>query len=113
MAWLRPQSHSRQLRQPPASPADHAELPEPGVTARRSQRRAAVFGAGRDPREPDRPDTAAAVATGLLAAARDDGILLDTRAGTEFFAVSPDTVTWLGAPVTPEALRRGDPVTVR
>jgi hypothetical protein len=75
--------------------------------------RAAVFG-GQDHEEwAPRPAVAASVATGVLAQLRDDCIVLDGSQGTEFFALSPATVIWLGARASPYVLRPGDPVVIR
>ena len=75
--------------------------------------RAAVFEAPDHELWGQRPAIAGSVATGLLADVREDVIAVDSEQGTEFFGVSPATVTWLGARVSPSALRRGDPVIVR
>jgi hypothetical protein len=81
--------------------------------ARRALQRAAVFDT-RDHELLARPRAAAAsVAIGVLAEVREDAIALDGGRGTEIFAVSPATVTWLGARTTPTALRSGDPVIIR
>ncbi|HEY0935872.1 MAG TPA: hypothetical protein VGD91_19300 [Trebonia sp.] len=81
--------------------------------ARRAQLRAAVF-APRD-RPPGEQQRAAAgsVAAGIIAQLRPDVIVLDTARGTESFAVSPATVTWLGEHTPPSALRPGDQAVIR
>jgi hypothetical protein len=71
--------------------------------------RAVVFDAQDAERRAHEPAVAASVATGVLA----DAIVLDGSRGTEFFALSPATVTWLGAPAWPAALRPGDPLVIR
>ena len=92
---------------------DPTESGMPARYARRALLRAAVF----DTRDHEllarRPATATSVATGVLAEVREDAIALDSSRGTELFAVSPGTVTWLGARTTPTALRSGDPVIIR
>jgi hypothetical protein len=116
MAWRRPQSHPGQLRHKAHTDAgcdDLAESSTPAWYARRALLRAAVF----DTRDHDlwahRPATATSVVTGVIADVRADGVMLDGRRGTEFLAVSPATVTWLGARTAPSALRCGDPVIIR
>jgi hypothetical protein len=92
---------------------DPTESGMPARYARRALLRAAVF----DTRDHEllarRPATATSVATGVLAEVREDAIALDSSRGTELFAVSPGTVTWLGARTTVTALRAGDPVIIR
>jgi hypothetical protein len=56
---------------------------------------------------------AASVATGVVAAVREDAILVEGRRGIESVGISPATVTWLGARTTASALRPGDPVIIR
>jgi hypothetical protein len=75
--------------------------------------RAAVFETQDQELWADRPAIAASVATGVLAEVRGDEIAVYSERGTEFFGVSPATVTWLGARASPSALRPGDPVIVR
>jgi hypothetical protein len=53
------------------------------------------------------------VATGVIEEVREDAIAVDSNQGTEFFDVSPGTVTWLGARASPSVLRSGDPVIIR
>jgi hypothetical protein len=53
------------------------------------------------------------VATGVIEEVREDAIAVDSDWGTEFFDVSPSTVTWLGAHASPSVLRSGDPVVIR
>jgi hypothetical protein len=116
MAWWRLQSHSGQVRNNTGISAISRNLPETGASARfarRAQLRAAVFEAPDHELWAQRPAIAASVATGVLADVREDVIAVDSERGTEFFGVSPATVTWLGARVSPSALRRGDPVIVR
>lgn len=81
--------------------------------ARRALLRAAVFGASDRELWPRYPATPASVATGRLAEVRDDAIVLDGNRGTEHFAVSSATVTWLGVRASPSALRPGDPLIIR
>jgi hypothetical protein len=115
MAWLQPQSHFWQLRHSsaPSGDGEPAEFSD-GLTARYARRallRAAVFDA--DGREPGRYQPAASVATGVIAAVREDCVVLDGRHGAELFAVSEATVTWRGTRTSPAALHRGDPVVIR
>jgi hypothetical protein len=91
-------------------------MPESGTSARFARRallRAAVFEPQDQELRADRPAIAASVATGVLAEVRGDEIAVYSERGTEFFGVSPATVTWLGARASPSALRPGDPVIVR
>ena len=60
-----------------------------------------------------RPPTAATVVTGVLAEVTPRAIVISRPDGEQFLALSPSTVTWLGAKVSPSALRAGDPVIVR
>jgi hypothetical protein len=60
-----------------------------------------------------RPPTAATVVTGILTEVTPNAIVVARPGGEEFVALSPSTVTWLGAKVSPTALRAGDPVIVR
>ena len=60
-----------------------------------------------------RPPTAATVVTGVLAEVTPRAIVIGRSDGEQFLALSPSTVTWLGAKVSPSALRAGDPVIVR
>jgi hypothetical protein len=53
------------------------------------------------------------VATGVITEVREEAIVLHGQQGEQAYALSPATVTWLGAPTTPAALRSGDPVIVR
>ena len=75
--------------------------------------RAAVFGGQDREKWMHEPAVAASVATGVLAEVREDAIVLDGTRGTEFFAISPMTVTWLGARASPSVLRSGDRVIIR
>lgn len=91
-------------------------MPESGASvrfARRALLRAAVFEAQDQEVWAERPAIAASVAIGVLAEVRGDEIAVYSERGTEFFGVSPATVTWLGARASPSALRPGDPVIVR
>jgi hypothetical protein len=106
MAWWRLQSHLPKVRLTDESDT-HAWY------ARRALRRAAVFDTRDHELWAHRPAVAATVATGVLAEVREHAIALDTSRGTELFAVSPATVTWLGASATHSALRSGDPVIIR
>ena len=60
-----------------------------------------------------RPPRAATVVTGVLAEVTPRAIVVSRPDGEQFIVVSPSTVTWLGAKVSPTALRAGDPVIVR
>jgi hypothetical protein len=61
----------------------------------------------------DRPAIAATVVTGVLAEVTPNAIVVRRPEGDQFLALSPSTVTWLGAKAPPSALRAGDPVIVR
>jgi hypothetical protein len=116
MAWRRPQSHSRQLRHNADSCADCGDLAQTGTPAwyaRRALLRAAVFDTRDHQLWAHRPAVAASVATGVVAAVREDVIVLDNGHGTESVGVSPTTVTWLGARTAVSALRPGDSVIIR
>jgi hypothetical protein len=60
-----------------------------------------------------RPPRAASVVTGVLAEVTPRAIVVSRPDGDQFIVLSPSTVTWLGAKVSPSALRAGDPVIVR
>jgi hypothetical protein len=60
-----------------------------------------------------RPPIAATVVTGVLTEVTPRAIVIARSDGEQFLALSPSTVTWLGAKVSPSALRAGDPVIVR
>jgi hypothetical protein len=60
-----------------------------------------------------RPPRAATVVTGVLAEVTPRAIVVARPDGDQFIALSPSTVTWLGAKVSASALRAGDPVIVR
>ena len=68
----------------------------PAWYARRALLRAAVFDTRDHELWAHRPAVAASVATGVITEVREDTVVLDGRRGTEFFTVSPATVTWLG-----------------
>jgi hypothetical protein len=51
--------------------------------------------------------------TGVLAEVTPRAIVIGRPEGEQFVALSPSTVAWLGAKVSPAALRAGDPVIVR
>ena len=61
----------------------------------------------------DRPASAATVVTGVLAEVTEHAIVVRRPDGDQFLALSPSTVTWLGAKASPTALRAGDPVIIR
>ena len=84
----------------------------PDWYARRALLRATVFGQHRE-LWMRQPAVAASVAIGVLAEVREDSLTLETDRGTESFALSPATVTWLGARTSPSALRPGDPLILR
>ena len=56
---------------------------------------------------------AATVITGVLTEVTPRAIVVSRPDGEQFLALSPSTVTWLGAKTSPSALRAGDPVIVR
>jgi len=106
MAWWRVQSHLQKVRLTDESVT-------PAWYARRALLRAAVFDTRDHELWAHRPAVATTVATGVLAEVREHAIALETSHGTELFAVSPSTVTWLGARAALSALRSGDPVIIR
>ena len=86
--------------------------------ARRALLRAAVFDNpvfdGHDHESwAHRPPRAATVVTGVLAEVTPCAIVVSRPDGEQFLALSPSTVTWLGARASPSALRAGDPVIIR
>ena len=116
MAWWRLQSHSGQVRRKAGFCAirdNPTESGTPAWFARRALLRAAVFGTRDHELWAHRPAIASSVATGVIAEVREDAIAVDSGDDTEFFGVSPATVTWLGAYASPSALRSGDPVIIR
>src|SRR6202041_391229 len=121
MASRGSQSHDGQVRRKAHVCAGCADLAVSGPStryARRALLRAAVFdNPVFDGREQEfwahRPPTAATVVTGVLAEVTPRAIVIARSDGEQFLALSPSTVTWLGAKVSPSALRAGDPVIVR
>src|SRR6202451_4007043 len=115
------QSHGGQVRRKAHVCAGCDDLTDSGPTtryARRALLRAAVFDNpvfdGHDHESwAYRPPRAAAVVTGVLAEVTPSAIVVSRPDGDQFIALSPSTVTWLGAKVSPSALRAGDPVIVR
>ena len=85
----------------------------PARFARRALLRAAVFETWDHVLRAHHFAVAASVAIGVIADVREDAIAIDGEHGTEFFSLSPATVTWLGARTSPSALRSGDPVIIR
>ena len=85
----------------------------PARFARRALLRAAVFETWDHELRAHHFAVAASVAIGVIADVREDAIAIDGEHGTEFFSLSPATVTWLGARASPSALRSGDPVIIR
>jgi hypothetical protein len=83
---------------------------------RRALLRGAVFESHDVDREflAQRPATAATVVTGVLTEVTPQAIVIKgSDGGDHFLALSPGTVSWLGARVSTSALRAGDPVIVR
>src|SRR5277367_2741524 len=115
------QSHGGQVRRKAHVCAGCDDLTDSGPTtryARRALLRAAVFDNpvfdGHDHESwAHRPPRAATVVTGVLAEVTPRAIVVSRPDGDQFIAFSPSTVTWLGAKVSPSALRAGDPVIVR
>src|SRR3984957_6360001 len=115
------QSHGGQVRRKAHVCAGCADLAVSGPSARYARRallRAAVFdNPVFDGREPEfwapRPPSAATVVTGVLTEVTPRAIVVSRPDGEQFLALSPSTVTWLGAKASPSALRAGDPVIVR
>jgi len=96
--------------------ASYHHATQPGASAwhgRRALLRATVFDTRDREFWPHRPTIARSVATGIIAGVREDAIVIDGPGGTELFAVSPGTVTWMGARTAPTALRCGDQVIIR
>jgi hypothetical protein len=56
---------------------------------------------------------AATVVTGVLTEVTPRAVVVSRPDGDQFIVLSPSTVTWLGAKVSPSALRAGDPVIIR
>jgi len=106
MAWRRLQSHPGKVRH-------KGESGTPDWYARRARLRAAVFDVQDNELWAHQPVVAASVTTGVLTEVRPDAIVLEGSRGTEFLAVSMETVTWLGAHASPSVLRAGDRVIVR
>jgi hypothetical protein len=116
MAWWRLQSHSGQVRSKAGIRAIRDNPAESGATAwfaRRALLRATVFDTRDQELWAGQPAGAVSVTTGVIEEVREDAIAVDSGHGTEFFGVSPATVTWVGARASPSALRSGDPVIVR
>ena len=115
------QSHGGQVRRKAHVCAGCDELTDSGPTARYARRallRAAVFDSpvfdGHDHEFWSyRPPRAATVVIGVLAEVTPRAIVVSRPDGDQFIALSPSTVTWLGAKVSSSALRAGDPVIVR
>jgi hypothetical protein len=115
------QSHGGQVHRKAHICAGCADLAGSGPStryARRALLRAAVFDNpvfdGRDHEFwAHRPPTAATVVTGVLAEVTPRAIVVARPDGEQFIALSPSTVTWLGAKTSPSALRAGDPVIIR
>jgi hypothetical protein len=115
------QSHGGQVRRKAHVCAGCADLTYSGPPtryARRALLRAAVFdNPVFDGREQEfwahRPPVAASVVTGVLTEVTPRAIVVARSDGEQFLALSPSTVTWLGAKVSSSALRAGDPVIVR
>src|ERR1700735_1635343 len=115
------QSHGGQVRRKAHVCAGCADLAVSGPSARYARRallRAAVFdNPVFDGREQEfwahRPPSAATVVTGVLTEVTPRAIVVSRFDGEQFLALSPSTITWLGAKASPSALRAGDPVTAR
>jgi hypothetical protein len=89
---------------------DMPELPIPVRYARRPLLRAAVFApAGQEAG----PTSASTVVTGVVSDVSRHSIAVHGDAGERVLSLAPSTVAWLGARVTPSALRTGDQVIVR
>ena len=115
------QSHGGQVRRKAHVCAGCDVLTDSGPTtryARRALLRATVFDNpvfdGHDHESwAYRPPRAATVVIGVLTEVTPRAIVVSRPDGDQFIALSPSTVTWLGAKVSPSALRAGDPVIVR
>src|ERR1700728_1355806 len=116
-----PQSHAGQVHRKAHVCAGCTDLAGSGPSARYARRallRAAVFDNpvfdGHDQEfSTHRPPRAATVVTGVLAEVTSRAIVVARPDGEQFPALSPSTVTGLGAKTSPSALRAGDPVIVR
>jgi hypothetical protein len=119
MTWRRAQSHSEQVRRKAHVCTACDDLTDSGASARYLRRallRDAVFEShdGNHELRAQRPATAATVVTGVLTEVTSQAIVVKGSNGREqFLALSPGTVTWLGARVSTSALRPGDGVIVR
>lgn len=76
---------------------------------RRAKLRDAVLGTG----QPAITASAGTVVSGKLTEVSAHAIVVRAAEGEQFLALTPSTVTWLGARATPSALRAGDSVIVR
>ena len=118
MTWRRAQSHSEQVRRKAHVCTGYGDLTDSGISARYMRRallRGAVFESDADQELlAQRPATAATVVTGVLTEITPQAIVVKgSTGGDQFLALSPGTVSWLGAPVSTSALRAGDRVIVR
>jgi hypothetical protein len=120
MTWRRAQSHMGQVRRKPhfsESCDDPADSDAAARYTRRPLLRAAIFdSAAFEPHGTNRPATATpavTVVTGVLTEVTQHAIVVKGPDGDQLLALSPGTVCWLGARVSPSALRAGDPVIVR
>src|SRR5580704_16375082 len=111
MTWRRAQSHSEQVRRKAHVCTSYGDLTDSGISARYMRRallRGAVFenhDAGLELLA-QRPTTAATVVTGVLTEVTPQAIVVKgATGGDQFLALSPGTVSWLGAPVSTSALR--------
>jgi hypothetical protein len=119
MTWRRAQSHSGQVRRKAHVCTACDDLTDLGASARYSRRallRDAVFESHDADHElrAQRPATAASVVIGVLTEVTPQAIVVKGSNGREqFLALSPGTISWLGARVSTSALRAGDGVIVR
>jgi hypothetical protein len=113
MAWRRSQSHGEQMPGKKGIYGDYGDMPELPVQARYSRRallRAAVFDTcGQEAGL----TSASTVVTGVVTDVSRHSIAVQGDAGERVLSLAPSTVAWLGARVTPSALRPGDQVIVR
>jgi hypothetical protein len=119
MTWRRMQSHKKQVRRNARVCAGYDDLTDSSAPARYRQRallRRAVFDGGDADQElaPPHPATATCVVTGVLTEVTPQAVVVRGSDGDDqFLALSPGTISWLGARVSASALRAGDPVIVR
>jgi hypothetical protein len=81
--------------------------------ARRGALRDAVFNTRQDRQSRPTTTTGGSAVCGVILAVTQSAIMLQTAAGEERVALSPDTVAWRGSAVPPSALRADDRAVIR